>query len=1028
MLKPIHVALYLVLALSIYVKAQSNIGFETGTKSGWTCLNGSYIAPAKGACNIPEFPFVFGSPQCINVNGNNAPISSKDDAHVLVNTGMDPNSNNVVSCVAPASMFPSGVNSYSLRLGNALATKGIMMSSDAVAIESVISVTPQNAQLNFLYAAFAMEYIPDHIPQESARFVARISLVINGKDSVVQCLKLSAYHNDGVHTWIKGASVNVSGIVYYWYYTLWNSRKIDLSSYIGQNVKIQFITADCLAISGKSTTCTAGVCTTECIYESGSHPGYAYIDLYTSPVSGHYNSYVCPKADSVELCAPAGYATYNWPAGQPGIPGSPSTPCVKVKGALPGTTYTVMISDPSILDCSSTFAREFTIQPLPQLWVTPSVMCKDSTGKLMAHGAKQYLWSPDNLTDSVITVPTTNASTLTYTLTGTNYSGCSASEKIEIKLQDCNVPGVNVVSTTVCQGTCPTLVAEVVGGAAPYSYTWSTGDTTSVITKCPQTTTEYTVVIADNQGETASATVSISVLPAPTIAVSSTSICKGQTGSLIAAGAYVYHWETGGQGSQIAEKPLSTRSYSVTGISQNGCSNTASGTIWVNPDPVITTGDVSVCRGLPGTLTVQGAASYQWSTGETTSEITVIPLQSTTYTVTGIDKNGCSASSFATLAIVELPVLTINPSQVCLDSTTILIASGANTYTWQPVNFQGDSLTINPHTIAELNYTVSATSTATGCSNSITHNVKVVNCTQLTVTTNTITSCAQQCSNITAYCDGGKKPYTYLWNNGLTTSSINVCPTVTTQYSVTVTDGNGQSASALAMFNINYPIQVSTNSASICWGETGTLTASGANSYWWNVNVAGPIVKDKPLVTTSYTVTGTDVNGCTTSASAQIVVNPLPTLSVVGNGSICKGDVAFLYASGALNYKWSNGQVTSTISVSPTSTTVYTVIDTANIKVLVDLCTGMPENVVFAEGMSIFPNPSSGRFFISISNAPQEAYMMRVYNVMGELVLQDSVRQSRQELDLRVQPSGVYFVQITNSSIKLTQRIIILNE
>jgi len=120
---------------------------------------------------------------------------------------------------------------------------------------------------------------------------------------------------------------------------------------------------------------------------------------------------------------------------------------------------------------------------------------------------------------------------------------------------------------------------------------------------------------------------------------------------------------------------------------------------------------------------------------------------------------------------------------------------------------------------------------------------------------------------------------------------------------------------------------VSNSVQTICAGVTATMNATGAATYSWNTGAVTSSVAVTPAVTTIYTVTG--FNGaCPANRTATINVNPSPTVTV-NSPSLCGGGNVILTASGATTYTWSTGPNTSTISVSPTVTTVYTITGTS---------------------------------------------------------------------------------------------------
>ena len=157
---------------------------------------------------------------------------------------------------------------------------------------------------------------------------------------------------------------------------------------------------------------------------------------------------------------------------------------------------------------------------------------------------------------------------------------------------------------------------------------------------------------------------------------------------------------------------------------------------------------------------------------------------------------------------------------------------------------------------------------------------------------------------------------TYLWSpGGQTTQSITVSPLITTTYSVTYTlNGIGTNNSTVTVYSppaINAGLDIS-----ICSGQPATLTGSGGVSYTWDNGVTNNLAFN-PLITTTYTVTGTDLNGCIGTDQMTLTVNANPTLS--GNTVICSNTTSQLTGSGiaAANNAW----VSSNAAVATVSTT-----------------------------------------------------------------------------------------------------------
>src|SRR5206468_321964 len=163
------------------------------------------------------------------------------------------------------------------------------------------------------------------------------------------------------------------------------------------------------------------------------------------------------------------------------------------------------------------------------------------------------------------------------------------------------------------------------------------------------------------------------------------------------------------------------------------------------------------------------------------------------------------------------------------------------------------------------------------------------------------------------------------------TPNITVTPTVTTIYTVTVTDANGCTSSCSTTVTVNPAptCSITPSNPSICVGGSSTLTASGGTSFLWSnaattasITVNPTSTKVKPTITTTYTVTVTNANGCTSSCSTTVTINPAPTCNITpANPSICVGGSTTLTASGGTSFLWSNAATTASITVNPISTT-----------------------------------------------------------------------------------------------------------
>ncbi|MDZ4845197.1 MAG: T9SS type A sorting domain-containing protein [Chitinophagales bacterium] len=167
------------------------------------------------------------------------------------------------------------------------------------------------------------------------------------------------------------------------------------------------------------------------------------------------------------------------------------------------------------------------------------------------------------------------------------------------------------------------------------------------------------------------------------------------------------------------------------------------------------------------------------------------------------------------------------------------------------------------------------------------------------------------CNPVQLSTDGGLSAY--LWSNGETTQTVNISTPGT--YSVTVTDGSGNTyTSDPVSVNVN-PASVDLDDAAACQGDNVTLDAgSSATSYEWSTGATSQTIN--ATASGSYAVTVTNADGCTATDFANITVNQMPVVNI-SDVSICTGSSATFDAGNAgASYLWTTGETTQSITVS----------------------------------------------------------------------------------------------------------------
>ncbi|MBP6091293.1 MAG: hypothetical protein KA521_08570, partial [Crocinitomicaceae bacterium] len=333
-------------------------------------------------------------------------------------------------------------------------------------------------------------------------------------------------------------------------------------------------------------------------------------------------------------------------------------------------------------------------------------------------------------------------------------------------------------------------------------------------------------------------------------------------------------------------------------------------------------------------LYTQGQTTYSWSPGNaTTQSITVSPTSTTTYTCT-TTVNGASCSDTIVVTVNPLPTVNAGADQsVCLNQPVTLSGSGAVTYSWN--NSVVNNTPFTP--TATATYTVTGTD-ANGCVN--TDNVVVTIKPLPTVNAGSDQSVC--IGNPAIFNATGA--FSYSWSNGVA-NQVPFFPTTTASYIVTGTGVNGCVNKDTMMITINsLPIVSAGADTSICFGQTVTLSGSGAVSYTWNNGIFNN-TPFTPSATANYIVTGTNANACQGSDTVVVTVLALPSINAGLDKTICLGDSVALTASGSPLIAWNNG-ILNGVYFNPTATTTYTVTGTG-----ANGCTNTDQAIVYVNAL-----------------------------------------------------------------------------
>ena len=602
--------------------------------------------------------------------------------------------------------------------------------------------------------------------------------------------------------------------------------------------------------------------------------------IYSLPTVNNPDRFVCPdqSIDLSSMATPAGGSFSGT-----GVSGD------DFQHSIPGG-YTVTYTFTDGNGCTNSDNATITVRNPPSVSAgTDRSFCPGGSTSLSASGATTYTWSPvTGLSDPNIANPNVSglSNTQTYTVTGTDNNGCINTDQVTVSVAQ--IPEADAGDDIVaCSGINSQLNGSNSSGTTTITYSWS-----------------------------GSGIVSGATTATPTINVNS------------------------------------SRSFTLTVTDQNGCMDSDVVQVNVGVATASAGSDKTICQGESVLLSAAGGVNYSWSPASGLSDTDVSspiasPSTTTVYTVTVTDNNGCTDTDQVTVNVNSAPTLTVSSDQtICKGESITLTASGASTYSWSPstgLNANNIATVIARPTSSTL-YTVTGTSSQ-GCETSL----------QVTVNVNDLPVadagddqilCAGESVILNGSAAGGTPPYTYAWSGGSIASGANtatptVNPSINTNYTLTVRDANGCSATDQVMVELTSGNANAGADQSICMGESITLSASGGNVYSWSRIGGGPTqLNDNSSATPVFTpsapgvyqlvVVVNDGNDCSESDDITITVNSVPSMSVTSDQSICKGESVILTASGANNYDWSpssglNVTNLASVTASPTTTTVYEV-------------------------------------------------------------------------------------------------------
>ncbi len=633
-----------------------------------------------------------------------------------------------------------------------------------------------------------------------------------------------------------------------------------------------------------------------------------------------------------------GVYTYNWNTGETN----------QTETGVTADTYSVTVTDGNGCTDSSTVTITQNTAVGASASISSAILCNGGTGNVTVTpsggtGGYTYNWNTGETAQTE-----TGVLADTYSVTVTDGFGCTDSSTVTLTQNTAVGASASISSAILCNGGTGNVTVTPSGGTGGYTYNWNTGETNQTETGVLADT--YSVTVTDGNGCTDSSTVTLTQNTAvgASASISSAILCNGGTGNVTVTpsggtGGYTYNWNTGETAQ--TETGVLADTYSVTVTDGFGCTDSSTVTITQNT-AVGASASISsaiLCNGGTGNVTVTpsggtGGYTYNWNTGETAQTETGVSAD--TYSVTVTDGFGCTDSS--TITITQPTALTASTT---LDSNTTCGAfdggatasatGGTGSYTY---NWSNSATTASITGVAAGTYSVTITD-AFGCTDSTALDIADVGgITSSAIVDSNVTCNTFSDGGATASATGGTGSFTYNWSNSATTASITGVTAGT--YSVTITDQAGCTDSSSVA--ITEPVALTaltvadSNVSCNTFFDGGATAAAtgGTGSYTYNWSNSAVTASITGVAAGTYSVTITDQNGCTDSASVTITQPAsLVASGVVDSNATCSGffdggaTASATGGTGSYTYNWSNSASTASITGVPSGTYSVTITD-----------------------------------------------------------------------------------------------------
>lgn len=607
---------------------------------------------------------------------------------------------------------------------------------------------------------------------------------------------------------------------------------------------------------------------------------------------------------------------------------------VAVRTVTPNSSSLYSVSATDAHGCTVLDSVFVTVNPLPaHEFVSNDSLCIGMSDTIVLSGtASHYYWRGDNLNHNLLgdTLYVTVNSSTQYEVVYNNSYGCWDTTRFSVNIYQFPTPTISN-DTTICRGDSISLTAT---GGTFFLWNDENHSTNSSITVSPDDTTIYTVKVYDYPECYSSDSVTIRVIPYfdLSITASTDSVCPGTPVTFTAHGGEQYLWEGNQQSATYVVAADSTTIISLSAANpQTNCSRTVFDTLVVMPLPnvsIITDRD-TICLGDTVVVSIEGdAESYSWDFGSTSTSLVETPTTNTNYRVTATSSYQCESVAEHSIVVNPLPEdFSIIAGNLCYgDSVAVNIDNSYNDvrYLWNYPGIAENTYTFQYHPILDVEYEYTDTLSLiivdiNGCKRKNEEPIVVY-----PLPRDTIFGPSDICrgDTLNLSTNGHNQYYWFppVPQSQALLSEVELLTSDTMSFRLKVSTANHCSVD-LYKTVVTHDLPIvgieSNGGATLCQNESYSLTASGAETYRWSNDQIGSTISIYPPIQSSYSVTGTDVNGCSSNkvVSLNVIAPPRLDLHISPLDTICALDTFTIQADGEFtNIIWSTQDTTYSIT------------------------------------------------------------------------------------------------------------------